>query len=64
MSSEEEVVLPPQTTQPNSVSIVTGAPAGPDRRPHAVENRPFYASLWSSTISGKNIARLSNVGFL
>ena len=31
---------------------------------HAVENRPFYASLWSSTISGKNIARLSNIGSL
>ena len=31
---------------------------------HAVENLPFYASLWSSTISGKNIARLSNVRFL
>ena len=31
---------------------------------HAVEKRSFYASLWSSTISGKNIARLPKVRFL
>ena len=31
---------------------------------HAVETQPFNASLWSSTISGKKIPTLSNVGFL
>ena len=31
---------------------------------HTVKNRVFYVLLWSSTISVKNIATLSNVGFL
>ena len=31
---------------------------------HAVKNQPFYASLYSSTISGKDVATLSNIGFI
>ena len=35
-----------------------------DREYHTVENWPFYASHWCSTISGRKIATLYNVGFL
>ena len=31
---------------------------------HAVVNRPFYASHWCPTVSGRKIATLSNIGFL